>query len=190
VAKIGILGGTFNPPHLGHLIIAEEVLMKQNLDEIWFMPNSQPPHKKANTSVEDRVKMVQLATKSHAQFHVCTIELELEGPSYTTKTMKELQEKYPEHQFYFIIGADSVETLQNWYAIEELLKLVTFIAVKRPGYQMKSPFRTQLIEVEAPIIAISSSDIRNRIANGENYTYLTVETVRQYMEEHGLYGAK
>jgi nicotinate-nucleotide adenylyltransferase len=190
VAKIGILGGTFNPPHLGHLIIAEEVLVKQKLDEIWFMPNSKPPHKKASTTVEDRVNMVKLATKNHPAFRVCTVELELEGPSYTARTMKELRARFPNDQFYFIIGADSVGTLPSWFDIDELVKMVTFIAVKRTGYEMQSPYSNHIIEVDAPIIDISSTDIRNRVAQGENYTYLTVEAVRLYMKEHKLYGKK
>jgi nicotinate-nucleotide adenylyltransferase len=188
VAKIGILGGTFNPPHIGHLIIAEEVLEKQNLDEVWFMPNSQPPHKTTETSAHDRVEMVKLAISNHSSFRVCTVELDLEGPSYTAETMKKLCAMYPQHEFYFIIGADSVESLSSWYEIDDLLKLVTFIAVKRPGFVMESPYDNEILQVETPMIDVSSTDLRKRIKNNKNYTYLTVEAVRNYIKEHGLYG--
>ncbi|OZM57771.1 nicotinic acid mononucleotide adenylyltransferase [Lottiidibacillus patelloidae] len=190
MAKIGILGGTFNPPHIGHLIIAEDVLKKQNLDEVWFMPNSHPPHKTTETSAHDRLKMVQLAIYNHPSFKVCTVELELDGPSFTAKTMKTLRAKYSQHEFYFIIGADSVETLSSWYEIDELLKLVTFIAVKRSGFVINSPYNKHIIQVDTPIVDISSTELRKRIKNEENYTYLTVEAVRHYIKEHRLYGKK
>jgi nicotinate-nucleotide adenylyltransferase len=188
MAKIGLLGGTFNPPHLGHLIVAEDVLVKQQLDEIWFMPCSQPPHKETFVSAAHRVEMVKLAIGNNRSFKLCTIELELEGPSYTAITMKELKSQYPEHSFSFIIGGDSVETLHQWYNIDELLQYVSFIAVNRPGYQLNSPYIDQITEVETPLIEISSTGIRQRIKEKLNVTYLLPESVLKYIKENQLYG--
>lgn len=187
--KIGILGGTFDPPHYGHLIIADEVLDKMKLDAIWFMPNQEPPHKVKNNRVtaKDRVIMLELAVNDHPNFFVEKIELERPGPSYTFETMQELQRKHDNKQFYFIIGADMVEYLPKWHRIEELLKIVTFVGVNRPGHQLKSPYPVQFADV--PQIEISSSLIRERVRDGATYKYLVPEPVRQYMERRNLYGS-
>ena len=137
--KIAILGGTFNPPHLGHLIIASEVQAQLNFDEIWFMPNQEPPHKESTIGVNSaqRLEMVRRAIADNPLFKIQTIELERTGRSYTFDTMKLLTEKY-DHDFYFIIGADMIEYLPKWYKIEELVKLVTFVGVNRPDYDKQS----------------------------------------------------
>jgi nicotinate-nucleotide adenylyltransferase len=189
MAKIGILGGTFNPPHLGHLIIAEDVLIKQKLDEIWFLPSSVPPHKQTETASEHRYEMVRQAIENHPSFRICSIEMEREGPSYTVDTMKQLKDRYSENVFYFIIGSDMVESLEKWYKIDELLSLVTFIAVKRPGHELRSTYLNQVIQVDTPLINLSSTEIRKRVSNKENFTYLVPPEVKQYIEEKKLYGS-
>ncbi|WP_071460199.1 nicotinate-nucleotide adenylyltransferase [Bacillus massilinigeriensis] len=187
MSKIGILGGTFNPPHIGHLIIANEVYSKLELDLVWFMPNNKPPHKSmtGNASKNDRLKMLKLATKSHPGFSIQTIELEREGPSYTFDTMKTLAEMHPDTEFYFIIGGDMVEYLPNWKNIDALLRLVNFVGVSRPSFQTDSPY--PIIHMDTPLIEISSSDIRQRIRDGKTIRYLVTDDIREYIEENGLY---
>ncbi|WP_044733063.1 nicotinate-nucleotide adenylyltransferase [Geobacillus kaustophilus] len=190
MGKIGIFGGTFDPPHYGHLLMANEVLDALQLSEIWFLPNRIPPHKQHEqvTKSENRLRMLELAVAGHPRFHIETIELEREGPSYTYDTIRQLVAMHPDDEFYFIIGADMVEHLPNWHRIEELIELVTFVGVKRPGFSMETPY--PVIEVEAPQFAVSSSLIRERVRNGQTIRYLVPEGVRLYIEEKGLYGAR
>ncbi|NSL50257.1 nicotinate-nucleotide adenylyltransferase [Calidifontibacillus erzurumensis] len=186
--KVGILGGTFDPPHNGHLIIAQEVLSVLKLDEIWFMPNNIPPHKgKVVTKGEDRLEMVKQAIFDNENFKAEPIELERPGPSYTYDTMIILKERYPDIDFYFIIGADMVEYLPKWYRINDLMKHVHFVGVKRPGYEITSTF--EIIEVEVPEFNISSSQLRRRFRTKQNTRYYLPDQVRHYIEEKNLYGS-
>jgi nicotinate-nucleotide adenylyltransferase len=186
--KIGIFGGTFDPPHFGHLLMANEVCFRLNLDEIWFMPNQLPPHKlkTSNTTNENRSQMLLNAINNQPQFKVETIEFSRSGPSYTIDTIMVLKDQYPEDQFYFIIGADMIEYLPKWHRIDELIHLVQFVGVKRPGYSEITNY--PIIYVEAPLIDISSKMIRNRIQNNEPIRYLLPEAVRDYIKEKQLYG--
>lgn len=185
--KIGILGGTFDPPHFGHLLMANEVCFQLRLDEVWFMPNQQPPHKikKSTTTNHERFKMLEKAIKDQPQFRIEPIEFSLNGPSYTVETMKILKKHYPNDEFYFIIGADMIEYLPKWYQIEELVNLIQFVGVKRPGYKTDSAY--PIIYVDAPQMDISSSMIRNRIHKKETIRYLLPEAVREYIKENHLY---
>ena len=187
--KVGVLGGTFDPPHIGHLIIANEVLNQLQLDEITFMPNQEPPHKvrASGTSGEDRLRMLELSIANHPAFSVEKIELEREGLSYTFDTMKLLQERNPDYEYHFIIGADMVEYLPNWHQIDDLVKLIRFVGVNRPNYRVESNY--PLIHVEMPQIDISSSMIRNRISSGQTTRYWLPENVMTYIKEHRLYGS-
>ncbi|MCA0970009.1 nicotinate-nucleotide adenylyltransferase [Halobacillus litoralis] len=184
--RIGILGGTFDPPHLGHLIMAEQALEGMELDEVWFLPSYIPPHKEdaAGSSV-DRLAMVKKAVETNEHFKVCDIEHTRKGTSYTVDTMKVLNEEYPDHQFYFIIGGDMVEHLPKWNRIDELVQLVEFIGVKRPGYDWEP--RRFVHPVEVPQIDISSSEIRERVSRGESVRYLVPDSVYHYVKEHQLY---
>lgn len=184
--KIGLLGGTFDPPHIGHLIIAEEVRVKLQLEEIWFIPSYEPPHKqKAKSTIHDRLMMLEQSIQDHKYFKIDTIELNRKGKSYTIDTVNTLKQKYPNYQFYFIIGADMVEYLPNWKNIDELIELVTFVGVNRPGYQLESQYPIKIID--APIIHVSSSDIRDRVANKQSIKYLVKELVSHYIKEKRLY---
>jgi len=186
--KVGILGGTFDPPHYGHLLIANEVLSTLQLDEIWFMPNQEPPHKKKSESIknEDRLRMLDLAISGNAAFRVETIELHRQGPSYTVDTMKMINEQYPNHQFFFIIGADMIEYLPKWHKIDELIKLVQFVGVERPSYSSQTDY--PVLYVDVPALDVSSSMIRERVKNGKTVRYLMPDSVIQYIEEKHLYG--
>jgi nicotinate-nucleotide adenylyltransferase len=186
--KIGILGGTFNPPHIGHLIIANEVLNALGLEEIWFMPNQEPPHKKkeGNATDNQRLKMLELMIEGHPQFLIEPLEIERIGPSYTFETMKILKEKHKDVEFYFIIGADMIEYLPKWHMINELTKLTTFVGVNRPKYSSQTDY--DILLIETPSIDLSSSLIRQRRREGKTIRYLVSESVRWYIEENKLYG--
>jgi nicotinate-nucleotide adenylyltransferase len=187
--KIGILGGTFNPPHLGHLIIANEVLHALGLEEVWFMPNQEPPHKEkeGSTSDDERLEMLKLAIAQHTHFSIQPIELERTGPSYTYDTMKILSDRHNDVQFYFIIGADMVEYLPKWHKVDELQKMVTFVGVQRPSYSIETDY--DILYVETPSVDLSSSFIRNRREKGGTIRYLVPDSVLTYIEENGLYGS-
>jgi len=187
VRKVGLLGGTFDPIHQGHLIIADQVLWKLSLDEVRFMPNALPPHKRktTTTSIEDRLKMIELAIQDHPKFRIETIELMREGKSFTYDTMVLLKEREPDTEFYFIIGGDMIDDLPNWHRIDELLTLVTFVGVNRPGFKGETEY--PLIRVEIPLIAISSSLIRDKIKRGESIRYLVPDEVIRFIKEHHLY---
>lgn len=186
--KVGILGGTFDPPHNGHLMIANEVYSALNLDEIWFMPNHEPPHKKKPESVEDedRLNMLRLAIEENPAFTIQPIELERQGPSYTVETMKMLKSEYVDNQFFFIIGADMIEYLPKWHKIDELVNLVHFVGVKRPSYSVQTEY--PVLYVEVPAIDVSSSLIRDRMKSGKTVRYLLPDQVIDYIEENQLYG--
>lgn len=184
--RIGILGGTFNPPHIGHLIIAQEVSQALNLDRIWFIPTYEPPHKNSvEINVTHRVELLKLAIEDNDSFSLNTIEIDRAGKSYTIDTIHMLKETYPETEFYFIIGADMVEYLPNWYKIDELMSLIQFVGVKRPGYRLKSNY--PIMEVDVPMVAISSSAIRERVQKNKSIQYLVPDSVHTYIKEHGLY---
>ncbi|MCF3941831.1 nicotinate-nucleotide adenylyltransferase [Oceanobacillus alkalisoli] len=187
--RIGILGGTFDPPHLGHLIIAEEVRLALELDEVWFIPTYTPPHKdSAKTGVDDRIRMTELAIETNPHFKINTIEIKRSGKSYTIDTMKELATLHPNHEFYFIIGADMVEYLPKWQDIDELVKLVPFVGVKRSGYELETEY--DIFTVNIPLIDISSTEIRKRLQNNRSVNYLVPERVYAYIRGERLYGDK
>lgn len=186
--KVGILGGTFDPPHYGHLLIANEVLSALQLDEIWFMPNHVPPHKKRPELVNDehRLQMLKLAIGGNPAFTIQPLELEREGPSYTIDTMKMIKAEYTDHLFFFIIGADMIEYLPKWHKIDELLKLVEFVGVERPSYNQQTNY--PILYVDVPAMNVSSSMIRARMKSGKTVRYLLPDSVIQYIEENQLYG--
>lgn len=187
MTAIGILGGTFDPPHIGHVMIADEVKHSLQLDEVWFIPTNKPPHKSEATSNNaHRLAMLKKAIENTSYFKINDIEMERSGKSYTFDTMKMLCEQYPDYQFYFIIGADMVEYLPNWYRIKELMKIVQFVGVKRPNYMLDTDY--PIIEVPVPEMDISSAEIRKRIQNGESYKKFINDLVYQYIKEEKLYG--
>lgn len=189
--RIGIIGGTFNPPHNGHLLIANEVKAALELSEVWFMPNNIPPHKQSDDMVsnEDRLNMIELAIKGNPSFKIEPIELERDGKSYTVDTIKLLKERDGDQvQYFFIIGADMVNYLPKWHKIEELVEMVTFAGVRRPGFPFNPAYK--VVEVDVPEFQVSSSLLRGRIRENQTTMYLLPERVRNYIKERGLYGTK
>jgi nicotinate-nucleotide adenylyltransferase len=187
--RIGILGGTFDPPHIGHLMIAKQVLEQCSLDSIWFMPSSEPPHKTDSTITrgEHRIEMVRRSIANEEQFDLCLVEFERNGLSYTVDTVKELEKMYPAIKFHFIIGGDMVDSLHTWGRVEELLEAIPFIAVRRPGSKFESPFYKKLKIVDIPMIDLSSTWIREQIRHGKNTDYYIQSEVREYIEVNSLY---
>jgi len=185
--KIGILGGTFNPPHIGHLIIANEVLHALCLDEVRFMPNATPPHKQKDEQVTtaERLKMLQLAIRGIPNMSVETIEIERGGTSYTFDTMELLMQREPEASFYFIIGGDQVEYLPKWHRIDELVQKVQFVGVPRPNTTMETAYPISTITI--PQIDVSSTLIRNRLMNGLTTKYLIPDRVNDFIQKEKLY---
>jgi nicotinate-nucleotide adenylyltransferase len=152
------------------------------------MPNQEPPHKQKSESVEniDRLQMLELSIKGNPAFSIEKNELERSGPSFTVDTMKILNEQYPNHQFYFIIGADMIEYLPKWHKIDELIKLVRFVGVERPEYSIKTDY--PIIYVDVPAFDVSSSMIRERVQQGMTVRYLLPEPVIDFIRENHLYG--
>jgi nicotinate-nucleotide adenylyltransferase len=186
VKRIGILGGTFDPPHLGHLIIAETVRTSLDLDEIWFIPTNEPPHKnKALSTGQDRMKMLKLAIGDNKHFQINDIEMKRLGKSYTFDTMNILINEHPDCMYFFIIGADMVQYLPHWSRIDELMKLVKFVGVQREGYQLQSPY--PVLKIDIPMIDISSTMIRKQLAKHRSVKYLIPEQVYAYIKESQLY---
>jgi|SRR5690625_1331028 len=184
--RIGILGGTFNPPHLGHLIIAEYVREELGLEEVWFIPTYEPPHKqKAGVDAIQRVEMVERAIENHSSFKLNNIEINRSGKSYTIDTILKLKQKNPNHKYYFIIGGDMVEYLPYWRQIDKLIHHLAFVGVKREGYSLESPY--PITKVDVPLIDISSTMVRNRLIDGKSIKYLVPESVYSYIKEYRLY---
>lgn len=193
--KVGILGGTFDPVHIGHLIAADQAIFYANLDEIWFMPAPTPPHKLDNkiTPIEGRVEMLKRILPLESKYKLCTIELERSGPSYTLETIIELKTKYPDNEFHFIIGGDMIRYLPKWYGIDELIDLVNFIGLGRPGFQFeaKTEQEKKIIEkvtlIPMPQLEISSSAIRDWVKTGKEIRYFVTKSVEDYIKEKHLY---
>ncbi|MCZ8518668.1 MULTISPECIES: nicotinate-nucleotide adenylyltransferase [Paenibacillus] len=192
--KIGLMGGTFDPIHIGHLLAADSVSTALELDEVWFMPTNVPPHKdrKPGATAAQRLEMVRLAVEGHPRFRVSDVELRMGGISYSIDTVSMLREEHPGYAFHYIIGADMVQYLPKWYRIEELIGLVTFIGLERPGYStgydtLPGPIREAVRLVPMPQIELSSTEIRQRRAEGLSARYRVPDRVNEYIEVNSLY---
>ncbi|PTL40572.1 nicotinate-nucleotide adenylyltransferase [Alkalicoccus saliphilus] len=189
--KIGLLGGTFDPPHTGHLIMAEEARLEVELDEVWWMPNKIPPHKaRTDTTEEQRIDMVKHMVRLSSSFQLCLKEMEREGPSYTTETLQSLLAQYPEDKFYFIMGGDSYENFHLWNNYEKLQQLISFIVMKRPGTagaQVKEKDFKEILFLNQVELNISSTALRDRASTGMWNKFLVTEDVDAYIKEQDLY---
>lgn len=185
--RVGIFGGTFNPPHYAHLVIAQHIQEELELDRIHFLPTAEPSHTNGKTTIpaDYRVDMVELAIEDNPNFCLDLTEVSRGGKSYTVETMRALTEANPDVEYYFIIGQDMVLDLPTWDGIDELIELVQFVAAKRPGYEGESPY--PIIWVDVPELALSSSLIRQRVSEGKSIQYLTPPRVIDYIKTEGLY---
>jgi len=198
--KIGILGGTFDPIHNGHIMLAKSARVSAGLDEIWFMPNRIPPHKENewNTNhTKQRVKMVQLAVQGYPHFRLCTEELEMTGTSYTYKTMESLHSKYTDIDFYFIIGADSLFEFDHWCMPQRIADNCSLLAARRKDVRLpefdetiqylKDKYDLHIETIRMDIIEISSEEIRRKCAAGKDIRELVPRPVADYIAENHLY---
>lgn len=185
--KIGILGGTFNPIHLGHLVMAEQALVQLNLDKVLFMPDYLPPHidHKDAINANDRAEMIKLAIKDNPNFALEPCEINRGGKSYSFDTMLQLNKDHPYNDYYFIIGGDMVTYLPKWYRINDLLKLVTFVGIERLGNEKVTEYPIKWIST--PLIDLSSTGVRKAIKAHHNLKYLVPDQVLNYIKEHQLY---
>jgi len=187
--RIGILGGTFNPIHIGHLILAEEAYFKLKLDKLIFVPAFIPVHKDTSfvIAAKDRLAMVRLGIESNSAFDVSTYEIDSKKKSYSIDTLKEFRSIYgDEAQLCFITGSDSLKDLFSWKNINDIFKISKFIVANRPGYPIKDMPKEADTVVITPI-EISSEDIRRRLKENRSIRYLVPENVRRYILEHKLY---
>jgi nicotinate-nucleotide adenylyltransferase len=199
VYRLGIMGGTFDPIHYGHLVAAETARTEFSLDKVLFIPTGNPPHKQENqvTSAELRFEMVRQAIHDNINFGISRLEIDRDGPSYTIDTLRLLHQKYPAIELFFITGTDALKEIFFWREAEEILRLTHFIAASRPGFEARG-FLKQAVEdhpeaegrihlLEVPALAISSTDIRARLRSGQSVRYLMPEPVRLFIQNLGLY---
>ena len=198
--RLGIFGGSFDPVHLGHLLLAEYCREAVGLDRVWFVPAAQPPHKQARelTPAEHRVEMLRLAIAGHQAFEVCLAEIDRGGVSYTWETLHALKQQRPHDELFLLVGADTLVDLPNWRKPETVLELASPVAVGRAGspidWEVLAPlvkparldtFRS--LAVDMPGIELSSSEIRRRVGEGRSIRYQTPRAVEKYIESTGLY---
>ena len=192
--KLAVMGGTFNPPHLGHLVCAEEVNDHFKFDKVMFIPSARPPHK-SNSKILDaqhRYMMTVLATQDNPRFEVSRIELDRPGRSYSIETVKQLREIYGQDaHIHWIIGADAILDMFIWKDVDELLTLCKFIAINRPGYDLSQAdprFMNKVQVFKITNVDISATEIRRRVEQGMSIKYLVPPNVEKYIHENGLYG--
>lgn len=191
-SRIGIMGGTFDPIHNGHLVAASEVAWVYDLDEVIFVPTGRPVFKldKHVTNAEDRYLMTVIATASNPKFTVSRVDIDRPGVTYTIDTLRDLRALYPDADLFFITGADAVAEIMQWKDVEQMFDIAHFVAVTRPGYAASNPLPEGKVGMlEIPALAISSTDVRRRATHGEPVWYLVPDGVVQYIGKHGLYHA-
>lgn len=188
--RIGVLGGTFDPPHLGHLVVADQVLNALALDEVVLVPANEPWQKVGSrkiTSADQRLDMTRAAVGDAAGLSVSDIELRLGGPSYTSVTLDALAEQEPEAEWLVIVGADAAANLDTWHNTERLREQATIVVVNRPGADFHPPTGWSWELVEIPSISISGTGLRRRVAQGTSIRFLTPHSVIDHIERWSLY---
>ncbi len=196
--KLGVLGGTFDPPHNGHLLIARAALTQLGLARVLFAPTRQPPHKLRNkiTPVEQRIEMVRLAIAPHPQFALSRVDVDRAGPTYTVETLRLLREQFNDAvEWFFIMGMDSLVNLPTWHAPAQLIQLCRLAVFPRPGFvadwdalERQIPgVRARVVLLDAPALDIAASDLQARVRAGQSIAHLVPEAVARYIAEQGLY---
>jgi nicotinate-nucleotide adenylyltransferase len=199
--RVGVFGGTFDPVHLGHLVVAEQCREQARLDEVWFVPAARPPFKsdRAVTPFAQRVEMLALAIAGHPAFRIDQLENERPGLSYMADTLDELGRRHPDAELFFLVGSDVVPTLPQWYQPQRIIARVALLIVARPHFpilpldQLRAdlalpevvPLRHQIIQV--PLIDLSSTDLRRRIGQGRSIRFLVPRAVEAYIQDKRLY---
>lgn len=188
-AKIGVMGGTFDPIHHGHLVAASEAAQSFGLDEVIFVPTGMPQQKPAATSSEHRYLMTVIATAANPTFTVSRVDIDRNGPTFTIDTLRELRAERPDAELFFISGADAIAQILDWKDVRELWSLAHFVAVSRPGHPLSISGlpESDVSLLEVPALAISSTDCRDRVSRGYPVWYLVPDGVVQYISKHHLY---
>jgi nicotinate-nucleotide adenylyltransferase len=197
--QVGLLGGTFDPVHMGHLVLADQCRDQAALDEVWFVPARIPPHKggKQITEPRHRLEMLRIAISGTPWFSLCEIELDRDGPSYTVDTLSRLREKHADHEFSLLVGADMLLDFPNWREPERIASMCRLIAVNRGGEdgdvqsaanELKRSLNADARVLSIPAIDISATDIRRRVSEGRSIRFLTPRGVEMYIAAQGLYG--
>ncbi len=198
-SRLGIMGGTFDPIHYGHMVAAETARIEFGLDKVLFIPTGIPPHKENRliTDANLRYEMVEMSIQSNKHFMVSKMEIEREGPTYTVDTLRILAGLFPGLELHFITGTDALKEMLTWRKHEEIIKLAKIIGVSRPGYdsenlieniiQMCPITENRIAQIEIPALAISSTDIRNRVENSKPIRYLLPDEVRLFIKNKALY---
>jgi nicotinate-nucleotide adenylyltransferase len=189
---VGIFGGSFNPPHIAHLIVAETVRDQFGLDRVLWIPNYSPPHKSDGdlAMAEDRYAMTEQAISGYDRFEISAIELTRGGTSYTIDTLQQLQKDHPDTMFSLIIGSDSLRTFVHWHEADAIAAMLPIIVYKRPGGLsgvVEPRFANQVRFADAPLLEVSGSEIRARFQQGRSIRYLVPDAVRTYIQNEGLY---
>ena len=199
ISKVGLLGGSFDPPHLAHWHLAQAARTALGLDRIIFIPTNIPPHKQGilYADAHDRLAMLRAMLYRQEGFEISDMELTREGPSYTLDTVNTFHSLYPDENFYFIIGGDSLMYMENWYRADELMQRIEFIVAYRPGDHMdeflvhkkylETNFGARITLIEAPVLDISSTAVRTLCAQGADISHLVMPSVQEYIQAHGLY---
>lgn len=187
--RLGVMGGTFDPIHHGHLVAASEVAAEFGLDEVVFVPTGQPWQKSSRkvSEAEHRYLMTVIATASNPRFTVSRVDVDRPGPTYTIDTLRDLHTLRPDADLFFITGADALAQILSWKDIDELWSLAHFVGVTRPGHVLDGMGRKDVSLLEVPAMAISSTDCRARVAAGNPVWYLVPDGVVQYIAKHRLY---
>jgi nicotinate-nucleotide adenylyltransferase len=194
--RLGLFGGTFDPIHLGHLILAEQCRESCGLDRVWLIVAGSPPHKPGGrTAVGHRLEMARIAVAGHPAFAVSDIEATRPGPHYSVETLESIRRDHPGDELFFLIGADSLADLPSWREPVRIAQLATIVVVNRPGLEEVDPARLPdfgpgshpLAWVSIPPVGIASSDLRRRLAEGRSIRYMVPRGVEAYIDAHGLY---
>jgi len=197
--RVGILGGTFNPPHVGHLVCAQEAMVQLDLEKVLFVPAARPPHRdiEADPGVDARVELCEAAISGDDRFELSRAEVEREGVSYTVDTLREFRKETPDDELFLLLGGDQAASLMSWHEPEQVLELATVAAVERVGFSRNAisiklgrlPGGRGILYLDMPVMQVSSSLVRRRVAEGKPIRYLVPDPVVDYIYEHGLYGA-
>jgi len=187
--KIGLYFGSFNPIHIGHLIVASYVANHTEIQQVWFIVSPQNPHKPSSVLLNEyhRLHLVWLAVEDDLRLKASEVEFKLPRPSYTIDTLTYLQEKYPQHEFSIIMGSDSFQNLPKWKNFELLVKNYPFIVYKRQGFEVTDNWNASVTVLQAPILQISATEIRDNIKTGKTIRYLVPEKVREEIEQNSYY---